>query len=100
MSQEVVPLRNSPGTGYVIPLGPVHLVWVVARNGLVGCGAFDVAALGKFGYPAARVRPARGDTIATLEDLLSGIVRETNSAAESLGVMTGMEGKEALDLLS
>jgi uncharacterized protein YunC (DUF1805 family) len=100
MNQEVVSLRNSTGAGYVIPLGPVNLVWVVARKGLVGCGAFDVVGLGKFDYPAARVRPARGDMIATLEDLLSGIVRETNSAAESLGVRTGMEGKEALDLLS
>jgi uncharacterized protein YunC (DUF1805 family) len=100
MNQEEIPLKNSIGAGYILPLGPVNLVWVVARKGLVGCGAIDVAALGRFGYPAARVRPAHGDMIATLGDLLSGVVRETNPPAESLGVRTGMEGKEALDLLS
>jgi len=100
MDQEEIPLRNSTGTGYVLPLGPVNLVWVVAAHGLLGCGAIDVAALGKFGYPAARVRPARGDSITTLDDLLSGIVKEVNPVAEYLGVRTGMEGKEALDLLS
>ena len=100
MNQEEIPLRNSTGTGYVLPLGPVNLVWVVAGNGLLGCGAIDVAALGKFGYPAARVKPASGDAIVTLDDLLLGVVKEANSEAERLGVRTGMEGKEALDLLS
>jgi uncharacterized protein YunC (DUF1805 family) len=100
MDQEEIPLRNSTGTGYVLPLGPVNLVWVVAAHGLLGCGAIDVAALGKFGYPAARVRPTGSDSIATLADLLSGMVKEVNPAAECLGVRTGMEGKEALDLLS
>ncbi len=63
MKSEEIQLENSMGTGYVLPLGPVTLVWVVARRGLVGCGAFDVAALGRFGYPAARVRPACGDSV-------------------------------------
>ncbi len=100
MNQEEIPLKNSIGTGYVLPLGPVNLVWVIARKGLVGCGAIDVAALGKFGYPAARVRPAGGTMITTLDDLLSGIIKEANPTAEGLGVRAGMKGKEALDLLS
>ena len=100
MNQEEIPLINSVGTGYVLPLGPVNLVWVIAGKGLIGCGAIDVAALGRFGYPAARVRPASGTMITTLDDLLSGVIKEANPAAESLGVRTGMKGKEALDLLS
>lgn len=100
MIQEIIPLSNSTGTGYVIPLGPVNLVWVIARKGMVGCGAIDIAALGKFGYPAARVRPVHGDMIATLEDLLSGVIREANPPAEQHGIQIGMSGKEALDLLS
>jgi uncharacterized protein YunC (DUF1805 family) len=100
MNQEEIPLKNSIGTGYVLPLGPVNLVWVIARKGLIGCGAIDVAALGKFEYPAARVRPAVGTMITTLDDLLSGIIKEVNPTAERLGVRAGMKGKEALDLLS
>jgi uncharacterized protein YunC (DUF1805 family) len=100
MNQEEITLENSIGTGYVLPLGPVNLVWVVAKKGLVGCGAIDVAALAKFGYPAARVRPASGTMINTLDDLLSGWVKEANPPAERLGVKTDMKGKEALDLLS
>ncbi len=95
-----VALKRSEGTGYVIPLGAVNLVAVVAASGMVGCGAFDVTALDTFGYPAARVRPSRGTSIATVNDLLEGTVKEANVAARKLGVREGMPGKEALDLLS
>jgi uncharacterized protein YunC (DUF1805 family) len=100
MNQQEIPLKNSVGTGFVLPLGPVNLVGVIARKGLIGCGAIDVAALGKFEYPAARVRPATGTMITTLDDLLSGVIKDANPHAERLGVRVGMKGKEALDLLS
>lgn len=100
MLEELIQLKNSEAAGYVVPLGPVNLVWGVARRGMVGCGAFDVRALEKFGYPAARVRPVGSPSIATLEDLLSGEISETNSGAAAMGIQVGMSGKEALDRLS
>lgn len=100
MQTERVLLRNSVGEGFVIPLGPVNLVGVVARNGMVGCGAIDVAALDRFGYPAARVRPSTGSSIETIADLLAGIVKEANRNAQGHGIHEGMTGREALDLLS
>jgi uncharacterized protein YunC (DUF1805 family) len=100
MIEETIRLKNSDATGYVVPLGPVNLVWVVARRGLVGCGAFDVKALEKFGYPAARVRAQNARPVATLDDLLSGEVVDSNRGAEGIGVAKDMIGKEALDLLS
>jgi uncharacterized protein YunC (DUF1805 family) len=100
MQEETIPLKGSRATGYVVPIGPVNLVWVIARKGLVGCGAFDVKALEKFGYPAARARAVRSPSVKTLDDLLSGEISEANAGAEGLGVVVGMTGKEALDLLS
>ncbi len=92
-------LTEKQADGYVIALGPVNLVNVVTDVGMVGCGAFDVAALNNFGYPAAKVRPAQGGSIATIEDLLHGIVKEANPAAEKLGLKVGQTGREALELL-
>jgi uncharacterized protein YunC (DUF1805 family) len=83
----------------VNPLGPVSLVGIVTNLGLVGCGAFDVAVLNNFGYPAAKARPAQRSSIATIENLLQGIVKEVNSAAEKLGLKVGLTGREALELL-
>jgi uncharacterized protein YunC (DUF1805 family) len=92
-------LTRKQADGYVIALGPVNLVSVVTDVGMVGCGAFDVAALNNFGYPAARIRPAQGSSISTIEDLLQGIVKEANPAAEKLGLKVGQTGREALELL-
>jgi uncharacterized protein YunC (DUF1805 family) len=98
--EQSVPLKHSTGTGFVIPLGNVNLVGVVARNGMVGCGAIDVAALDKFGYAAARVRPTCGPSVTGIDDLMVAEVKEANEGARRLGIREGMTGKEALDLLS
>jgi len=99
MIHEKIQLTNKQADGYVIPLGPVNLVNVVTDTGMVGCGAFDILTLDNFGYPAARVKSATGSAIATIEDLLSGVVKDANAAAIKHGVKVGMTGREALDLI-
>jgi uncharacterized protein YunC (DUF1805 family) len=99
MTHVKVQLARKQADGYVIPLGPVNLVNVVTDVGMVGCGAFDVGALNNFSYPAAKVRSAKGGSIATIDDLMEGIVKETNPAAEKLGLKVGITGREALDML-
>lgn len=94
-----IQLAEKQADGYVIPLGSVKLVSVVTDMGMVGCGAFDVAALNSFSYPAAKVRPSKGDSIASIDDLMAGIVKEVNPAAERLGLKAGITGREALDML-
>jgi len=99
MHHEKVQLMTKQADGYIIPLGPVNVVGVVTDRGMVGCGAFDVAALDRYDYPAARVKSAKGGSIATIEDLLSGVVNDVNAAAMTCGVAVGMSGREALDRL-
>jgi len=94
-----VQLSRKQADGYVIPLGPVYLVAVITDLGMVGCGAFDVAALDNFAVPAAKVKPATGSSIASIEDLMEGVVKEANSAAGKLGLRPGLKGREALELL-
>jgi len=40
-----VKLSKKEADGYIIPLGKLNLVNAVTDVGMVGCGAFDVAAL-------------------------------------------------------
>lgn len=91
--------RDREADGYVISLGPVCLVNVVTDAGMLGCGAFDVQALNGFGYPAAKVRSCSGGSIASIEDLLDGVVRAVNDAARERGLREGMTSREALLLL-
>ena len=99
MEKVTVQLSHKVAEGYVIPLGPANLVAVITNVGLVGCGAFDVAALDSFSYPAAKVRPATGPSIVNTTDILTGIVKETNRAAMSRGIKNGMTGRQALEQL-
>ncbi|WP_321505711.1 YunC family protein [uncultured Methanoregula sp.] len=99
MHQTHVHLTKKVADGFIIPLGPANLVAVRTDVGMVGCGAFDVAALDKFSYPAAKVRPAFGPSVVTIDDLLNGIIREANRSAIGRGIKNGMTGREALELL-
>jgi uncharacterized protein YunC (DUF1805 family) len=99
MCDQKLDLAGKHARGFVYSLGPVNLVAVVTDMGMVGCGAFDVAALEKFDYPAARVRPATGPAIVTIDDLLSGIVKDANGPARARGVEVGMTGREAVGRL-
>jgi uncharacterized protein YunC (DUF1805 family) len=99
MEQMKIQLAKKEADGYIIPLGPANLVTVITDIGMVGCGAFDVAALDSFSYPAARVRPSTGPSIVDIDDLLAGVVKEANRAALGRGIHTGMTGRKALDLL-
>lgn len=99
MIHEKIQLTRKQADGYVISLGKVNLVNVVTDVGMVGCGAFDVNALDKFDYPAARVKPSKGNYVVSVEDLLEGIVKDANEAATKIGIKAGMSGREALEKL-
>ena len=99
MEQHKIKLAKKEADGFVIPLGPANLVAIKTDVGMVGCGAFDIAALDSFSYPAAKVRPAIGPSIVDTDDILKGIVKEANRSAMGRGIRTGMTGKQALELL-
>jgi uncharacterized protein YunC (DUF1805 family) len=99
MHRENVQLTKKVAEGFVIPLGPANLVAVKTNVGMVGCGAFDVAALDSFSYPAVKVRPSIGPSIVDVQDILTGIVKEANRSAMGRGIRTGMTGRQALELL-
>ena len=99
MDQPLIQLRRGTAEGHVVPLGPVNLVFALARSGMLACGAIDVPVLDKFDYAAARVRRPDGKPVATIDDLLTAEVREANAAATARGVKPGMKGSEALELL-
>jgi uncharacterized protein YunC (DUF1805 family) len=96
MDEQQIALPHKEGTGYVISLGPVNLVFVITDVGMVGCGAFDVMALDRFGYPAARARTLSGSPIVTLADLMKGIIKDSNLQASALGIREGMTVRDAL----
>jgi uncharacterized protein YunC (DUF1805 family) len=96
---EIVVLGAKRADGFVIPLGPANLVAVMTDVGMVACGAFDVLALERFDYPAAKAKATRGDTIVTVSDLLVAEVTVVNAAAARRSIAAGMSGRDALERL-
>ncbi len=100
MTSEPFTLNGKKFEGYVIPIGPVSLVFASAEHGLVGCGAIDVIALEKFQIPAAKVRPVSTPSVSSIAELLSGEIVVVNQYAQAAGITLGMSGKDALLRLS
>ncbi len=96
MNTEIINLGTKKATGYVIPLGPANLVFAKTNTGMIACGAIDVFALDRFNYPAARIKP-KGDRVKDVNDLLEGVVKDSNETAKQLGVEVGMIGQDALE---
>jgi uncharacterized protein YunC (DUF1805 family) len=94
MQHEKVELSHKTADGYVIPCGPFNIVSINTDVGMVGCGAFDVLALDRFDYPAARI-----PGVATVADLLEGTINQVNEAAQGRGIAEGMTGREALAMM-
>jgi uncharacterized protein YunC (DUF1805 family) len=99
MHQVDIHLTRKVAKGFIIPLGPANLVAIKTDVGMIGCGAFDVAALDSFSYPAVKVRPSIGPSMVDTDDLLKGIVKEANRSAMGRGIKNGMTGRAALELL-
>lgn len=99
MEHVKIQLRGKQADAYRISLGLVNLVFLFTDKALIGCGAFNVAALDKFNYPAAVARSADGAPIATEEDIVGGFIKEANAAAIKLGIKVDMPVKEALELM-
>ncbi|MBD3344693.1 MAG: DUF1805 domain-containing protein [Chitinivibrionales bacterium] len=97
MIHEQLELNGRPINAYVIPCGPFNVVFADTGTGMIGCGAFDVAALDKFSYPAVKMAGAEGASIITVDDLLKGTVKEVNVAAQQKGIEIGQNGQTALE---
>ena len=94
MKESNVQLNSKEAKGYEVSLGPVNLVMVVTDVGLIGCGALDILGLDKFNIPAARV-----SGVSTVDDVLAAELNLVNGAATEKGILPGMTGREALELL-
>lgn len=68
-------------------------------RGILGCGLYDCNIATRFGYAVAIARGTPNHPLRTPEDLLGANVAEVSDAANSLGIMVGMSGLDAIKRL-
>src|SRR6187455_2968757 len=65
--------------------------------GIVGCGIYDLHTPAEFGQAIAIARGTPANPLAEPEDLLAAKIVGCTPKAESLGIRTGMTGREAVE---
>ncbi|MFA5104674.1 MAG: DUF1805 domain-containing protein [Candidatus Margulisiibacteriota bacterium] len=98
MKAEKIQLDKKSADGFVFEFGPVNMVFAKTSSGMIGCGLVNVMVFDKFNYPAALIKSVSG-AIKDLPGLLEGTVKEVNENASKKGVIVGMSGREALEMM-
>ena len=80
---------------YSIPTSNTAVLIIAASNGFLACGYINVATANKVGDVCAIVTGVK-----TPEDMLEAYVVDASEKAKELGVKKGMNGTEALLLMS
>ena len=95
MMQKEISLKNGPGLALRMQMKNAALLVIRAKKGFVMCGYLNMSIAEKLGDAACIVTG-----VDTFDDVLIAKVVKVSQKAIELGVMEGMTGKEALDVLS
>lgn len=93
--ETLIKLDGGTAKGYSINAGAINIIFATTGKGMIACGAFNVAALEKFGYPAVRMQ----SPIRTIDELLGASAAQVNQYAAALGIDEQMTGRQCLELM-
>jgi uncharacterized protein YunC (DUF1805 family) len=95
MESKKIKLKNGEATAYCVPCGPFNVIFAETGKGMIACGAFDVIALEKFGFPAVKMKKDGG--IKTIDGLLAAEAALINAQAREKGIREGLRGRDVLE---
>jgi len=70
---------------------------ILTRAGIVGCGIYDLQTAAEFGQAIAIAKGTPANPLVEPEDLLEAAIVGCTQQAASLGITTGMTGREAAE---
>lgn len=72
---------------------------ILTAVGIVGCGIYDLKTPAEFGQAIAIARGTPAHPLVDPEDLLEARIVGTTPQAEALGIVAGITGREAVELM-
>ncbi len=72
---------------------------IITKAGIVGCGIYDVKTAADFGQAIAIAKGTPSQPLVTPEDLLDAKIVAATPRAKELGIIVGMSGREATELM-
>jgi len=92
--------KNGLVEGVQVKWTGFSILLVTGTKGFLACGVFDLEAIEKFGTAAAIPESTPDNPIGTLERFPNRKIMKVNARAEALGVMVGMEVRDAFELIA
>jgi uncharacterized protein YunC (DUF1805 family) len=99
ITMQSVLLDAGSATGLSVEWESGQFVVIVAEGGLIACGAIDVKVMDEFGATVAIAKGTPDSPLRTPDDLLNAKIVDSISKAKNIGIVPGMNGKEALEIL-
>ena len=93
-----VTIDNTVCMAISVELPKTHLLAISTDIGYIMCGALDVHLLNTR-LAERRIIAARAVGVRTIDQLLEAPLESVTSAAESMGIHTGMSGADALRVM-
>ncbi|MBW2983624.1 YunC family protein [Candidatus Woesearchaeota archaeon] len=90
-----IKINDTEAEGVNVFTGNVNILLIKTKNGLLGCGYFDINVANKFDDVMAVVTGVK-----TFDDMLKAKVVKVSNKAKEIGVSEGMIGQDALELMS
>ncbi|MDQ8735717.1 DUF1805 domain-containing protein [Paenibacillus sp. LHD-38] len=84
--------------GVEVKLPKTTLLAIMTDKGYIMCGALDVSLLNER-LKDREILAGRAVGVRTLEELMAAPLESVTTSAESIGVVVGMKGSEALQLM-
>lgn len=81
-----------------VKLPKTNLLILTTDRGYIMCGALDIALLNER-LSDRQIIAARAVGVRTIEDLLEAPLESVTHTAKEMGIVPGMKGKEALQLM-
>ncbi|GGF73382.1 hypothetical protein GCM10010912_18260 [Paenibacillus albidus] len=95
VTMEPIQVGNQVLIGVEVKLPKTTLLSISTSRGYIMCGALDVGLLNEK-LADRQIIAARAVGVRTLEQLLAAPMESVTHAAESLGIVPGMSGSDAL----
>lgn len=72
---------------------------IFTEIGIVGCGIYDMATPSEFGQAIAIARGTPEHPLVEPEDLLDATIVDATEPAKQLGILPGISGREAVEIM-
>ena len=72
---------------------------IMTNSGIVGCGIYDLQTAAEFGQAIAIAKGTPSHPLVDPEDLLEATIVDATPLAKEFGIVVGMSGREATELM-